>query len=132
MIRKANNNDGEIREIYELIKAASEKNSILPRSEQEIADVIDCFYVAEEDGKIAGCCAIEIYSPKLAEVRSLAVVPEYQGKDLGSHLVKECVAEAAEKGIYEVLAITDKDAFFEKMGFNKTLNGQWAMFMKFR
>jgi len=79
-----------------------------------------------------GCCAIEIYNSKLAEVRSLVVLPEYQGRGIGGELVKGCVREARRKGVLEVITITDKDVFFEKNGFNKFLNGQWAMFVKLK
>ncbi len=132
MIRKANNSKEDIEAIYEIISVAARENLILPRTVEEIGEVIEGFFVAVEDGCVVGCCAIEIYNEKLAEIRSLAVLPEYQKNGFGQRLVNACVAFAIDRGIREVLTITDKDAFFEKSGFLKTLNGQWAMFMKLK
>ncbi len=130
MLRKAKNTIEDIDFVFSLISFAAKNGKVLPRSKDEIKKVIKNFYVFETDGKVVGCCSLEIYSPKLAEIRSLVVTPQYQGKSIGRQLVNACVREATEKKIYEVLAITDKDVFFEKMGFSKCLNGQWPMFLK--
>jgi amino-acid N-acetyltransferase len=130
MIRKAKDTIEDRDAIYKLVQSAAATRKVLPRSNEEIKKAIHGFYVYEENKKIVGCCALEIYSQKMAEVRSLVVDPNYQGKNIGRQLVNACVAEAKEKKIYEVLAITDKDMFFEKMGFSKCLNGQWPMFLK--
>lgn len=132
MIRKAVKTEGDINSIYELLTVAARDNLVLPRSIDELTGVVDSFFVAVEEGKIVGCCAIEIYNEKLAEIRSLVVAEEFQGVGIGQKLVDTCIAQAIESGIYEVLTITDKDSFFEKSGFRKTLNGQWAMFMKLK
>lgn len=131
MIRRAKNKEEEIGAIYNLINDAAIKGSILARSHDEIGEVINGFYVAVEDERIVGCCAIEVYNRKLAEIRSLVVVSEYRGRGIAKRLVEACLEDAREKGVMEVITITDKDAFFEKTGFKKVLNGQWAMFVKF-
>lgn len=87
----------------------------------------DAFFLAEEDGAIVGCCALEIYSQRLAEVRSLAVMQEHQGKGIASALVDACVARAKERGVYEVLSITGAPAFFEKHGFNTFHSEKYAL-----
>lgn len=130
MIRKAQNTQKEREVIYQLIQAAAKSGKILSRSRREIADVLGSFYVAIVDDAIVGCCALEIYSKKLAEIRSLAVSPKHQNKGIGTQLVAACVKEAKQKKIYEILSITDKDVFFEKLGFNKCLNGQWPLFYR--
>ena len=85
------------------------------------------FFVAEEDGTIVGCCALEIYSQRLAEIRSLAVHADHQGKGIASALVDACVAWAQEKQVYEVLSITGTPAFFEKHGFGTFHNEKYAL-----
>lgn len=128
MIRKARNAD--IDSVYKLIFEAAKIGKILPRSKEELKKVIHHFYVYEMDGIVVGCCALEVYSKKLAEIRSLVVADNYKKQGIGRALVEACLAEAKVKQIFEVLAITDKDAFFEKLGFKKELNGQWPMFLK--
>ena len=76
------------------------------------------FFVAEEEGHIVGCCALEVYSQRLAEVRSLAVIEEYRGQGIASQLVAACLTEARKRGIYEVLTITGTPPLFEKQGFD--------------
>jgi GNAT superfamily N-acetyltransferase len=49
------------------------------------------FFVAEEKCEVVGCCAIEIYSPKIAEVRSLAVRKDFRGKGIATRLINACV-----------------------------------------
>ena len=128
MIRPATTKD--IPEIKKLIDWAAENHKVLSRDEDELHQVIHNFFVWIEEDAIIGCCSLEIYNKKLAEVRSLVIRDLHQGKGIGRALVDACIHRAKEKGVYEVLTITDKDAFFEKLGFNKCLDDQWALFMK--
>lgn len=131
-IRRAEKKGEDINSIFQIISNAASAGKILPRAKKEIEEVIGSFFVAETDGKIAGCCCLEIYNKKLAEIRSLAVLPEFQSRGLGKRLVDACIKRAKDEGIYEILTISDKDVFFEKSGFGKCLNGQWALFMKLK
>lgn len=85
------------------------------------------FFVAEEQRKIIGCCALEIYSQRLAEIRSLAVVKEFQGKGIATALVERCLEAAKGKGVYEVLAITGANSLFGKHGFGTFNNEKYAL-----
>ncbi len=128
MLRTAEPKD--IPEMKKLIDFAALSHKLLPRSEEELNGVIDCFFVWTKDNIIIGCCSLEVYSQKLAEIRSLVVDETYRKKGIGKALVKACLQKAHELKIYEVLTITEKDVFFEKMGFSKCLGGQWALFMR--
>lgn len=120
----------DILEIKKLIDWAAAHHKILPRDEDELKKVIPSFFVWTENGSIVGCCSLEVYSQKLAEIRSLVVSEKHRNKGIGKALVQASLKRAKEQNIYEVLTITEKDQFFEKMGFNKTLGGQWALFMR--
>ena len=74
--------------------------------------------------RIVGFAALEIYSRKLAEVRSLAVAEAYRGRGVGRELVARCVGLARERGVLEVMAITSTDGFFRACGFDFTLPGE--------
>ena len=67
---------------------------------------------------------IEVYSRKLAELRSLCVAPEWQGRGIGRRLVERCLALARERLVFEVMAITSQDQFFRACGFDFTLPGE--------
>ena len=92
----------------------------------------DSFFVAEENGKVIGCCALEVYSPKIAEVRSLAIAKEWQGKGIAKRLVEKCVERAKEMGVYQVLAITGNPTFFDKFGFHTFNQEKYAVFTYLR
>lgn len=129
MIRRAKKRD--ITAVKELIDEMATRGKLLPRSRRDIEKVIHHFYLYEVDGVIVGCCALEVYSRKLAEIRSLAVHTEHQNKRIGSLLVTACIREAKHKKIYEVLCVTDQVTFFERRGFSKQLGpDQYPMFIK--
>jgi N-acetylglutamate synthase-like GNAT family acetyltransferase len=93
-------------------------------SSEELDLLVGDGFVAEEEGRIVGFAALEVYSKKLAELRSLAVAPGYQGLGLGRRLVEACVGRAREKNVLEVMAITSSDEFFLACGFDFTLPGE--------
>lgn len=97
---------------------------ILRRTFSELQSLIPSYVVAEADDKIVGCVVLEIYSPKLAEIRSLVVAPDYHGKGIGKRLVNACVESATKQGVFEVMAITSEDLFFQSCGFDFTLPGE--------
>lgn len=109
--------------IHRLVKANPDKllQKNLPRAGE--------FFVAkDEKKKIIGCCALAVYSKRLAEVRSLAVSDEHRGKGIGTALVERCMEEAKRKKIYEVLTITSEKRLFEKQGFDTFNEEKYALF----
>lgn len=115
MVRKANTND--ISDIMRLVDVYAGKGDLLPLRSQEISDRIDDFYVCEQGGQIAGVCSLFVYGTDLAEIRSLAVWPEYQGKGIGRAVTEACIAAAKGLPIRRVFALTYTPAFFERLGF---------------
>lgn len=106
---------------------------LLPRTLDELAELLDTGFIAVKDGRIVGFAALEIYSPKLAELRSLAVDPAYQGQGIGSRLVEECLKLARRRRVFEVMAITSSEQFFRQCGFDFTLPGEKkALFLQTR
>jgi amino-acid N-acetyltransferase len=131
IVRPATQADITALEIF--IKPFVEDGKLLRRTYDELADLLEEFFVAELSSEIVGCAALEIYSPKLAEIRSLAVSPTVQGMGVGRHLVNACVARAHERKILEVMAITSSEAFFKACGFDFTLPGEKkALFIQTR
>lgn len=115
--------------IHEFVLA----NRLLPRTEEELDDLIAFGFVAEHKQRLAGFAALEVYSPKLAEIRSLAVHSDFQGAGVGKQLVECCVDLARRKNVLEVMAITSSEGFFLSCGFDFTLPGEKkALFMQTR
>ncbi len=75
MIRKAKSKD--IKAIHGLLQYYGTKGDLLPRPLSELYDHLRDFsvFVSPED-QIIGCCALQFCWEDLAEIRSLAVMPE--------------------------------------------------------
>jgi amino-acid N-acetyltransferase len=117
----------------QLIQPQIEQHVLLPRTIDELALLLENYVVADDHGRIVGCAALEIYSSKLAELRSLVVAPEYRGQGLGKRLVEAVLEAARSEEILEVMAITASEDFFRSCGFDYTLPGQKkALFFKTR
>ena len=86
------------------------------------------FFVAELDGRVVGCCALQIYSRRLGEVRSLAIHPEFRGMGIGRKLVSACQARARERRVKQLLAVTSEVMFFECCGFKTFFGERIALF----
>jgi len=114
---KATLND--IKDMQSLVLDEVKKGVILFRSDDEVATNIRSYTLAKDNEKVVGYVALHIHSPKLAEVRSLIVDENYQGKGIGKELVKRCIKEAKDIGIKELFTLTYKKEFFEKVGFEE-------------
>ena len=124
MLRKAQLAD--IPNIQRLINDNLDK--LLPRKDEEVLELLDTFWVVEDGGEIVGCCCLEVYSPKIAELRSLAVRDGVRGEGYGKMLVEAAVNEAKSRNIRQILVVTSTRDFFEKVGFGECLNEKYALF----
>jgi len=102
-----------------LVDHWAEHGENLPRSREDIMKAILDFGVAVVDGKVVGCAALWIYTPQLAEIRSLGVHPEFQGKGVGQGLVRYFLQLADQLHIPKVFVLTRAPKFFEKAGFRQ-------------
>ncbi len=119
--------------LQDFIRPFVESDRLLPRTTGELTSLIEHGFIAELQNRIAGFAALEIYSAKLAEVRSLAVAPIHQGRGIGRRLIDACIERAKEHSVLEVMAITATEEFFQRCGFDYTLPGQKkALFIQTR
>ncbi len=116
-IRKAKVND--VARIKELITFYASRGVMLHRSLSEIYESLRDYWVCEQDGEVAGCVALHVDWEDLAEIRSLAVVENEQGRGIGTRLLRRCVREAKELGIPRIFALTYVPVFFEENGFRR-------------
>jgi len=116
LVRKAKVKD--VPHIFQILQQYALQGILLPRGLHSIYENLRDFFVYEENGEIIGICSLHIYWENLAEIKSLAVLPEHKGKGIGTTLVKECINEAKELGIKKVFALTYVPQFFEKFGFS--------------
>lgn len=114
-IRNAQTSDATA--INALIASHAEVERMLFRCVADIYEYLQTFQVAEIDGKVVGCCALQVVWSDLGEIKSLAVDTDYFGKGVGKDLVKSSVAKGLELGLKKVFTLTLEPVFFEKAGF---------------
>ncbi len=114
-IRSAKIADAEV--IYSLINSYAERDKMLFRSRADIYENLQSFIVVEDDGRVVGCCSLDIIWADLAEVRSLAVDAASKGAGVGRMLVAGAIDKAGSLGVVRVFALTLDAAFFQKLGF---------------
>ena len=114
-IRSARISDVEA--IHTLISSYAERDRMLFRSMADIYENLQTFTVAETDGAVVGCCALEIVWADLAEVKSLAVDKKNKEQGLGRRLVAAAIDQARGLGVPRVFALTLEPEFFERLGF---------------
>ena len=125
--------------LYELIKTFSDRKLMLPLSQDEIFHRAQAFRIiviprsettsgSSKSGllradalamtsQVIASAHLDIFTPVLAEIKSLAVADEYQGKGYGRKLVENCEAEARTLGIEKVFVLTYQEEFFKKLGY---------------
>jgi amino-acid N-acetyltransferase len=123
----------DIDQLDRFIQPFVDEGRLLPRTPEELTELVRHGFVAERNGALVGFCALEVYSRKLGEIRSLAVIPELRGRGVGRLLVAACVQRATDLHVLEVMAITSSDEFFRSCGFDFTLPGEKkALFLQTR
>ena len=136
MIRQALPSDAAA--IHALMRPYVMQRLLLARTAAEIIELTRHGFVAnrcdsEEETQLVGFSAVEIYSPKLAELQCLAVHHDFHGAGVGRALVAQCVARARNLNVMEMLAISSSEQFLQSCGFDYALPDQKkALFCQLR
>lgn len=109
----------DARAISNLVNYWAEQGLMLHRSLESAYESLRDFSVAENDGSIVGCVALDVYWGDLAEIRSLAVAPDAKGTGVGRALVEAALRDAESLGISRVFAMTYEKPFFARLGFEE-------------
>ena len=118
MLRTRNAILPDVERIHEIITPYAQKGTLLPRTISELCENVRDFVVAEHDGRVIGCGALHLYGLHLAEIRTIAVVPEGKSLGAGRKLVEALLAESERNHAGCVCLFTRIPEFFAHMGFN--------------
>jgi amino-acid N-acetyltransferase len=124
-IRKARISD--VQELLGLVNDFASQNLMLPRGPQYLYENIRDFVVIEDDsraGKIVACGSLHVLWDDMAEVRSMAIHPDYQKRGLGRRLLEFLKQEAAQLGVKQVFTFTLSEEFFARFGFTRKLRDE--------
>ncbi len=103
--------------IHALIANYAAQGVLLPRTLAEICENVRDFTVIEQRREVIACGALHVYGPHLAEVRSVVVAPQHQGRGAGRKLIEALLKEARQHAIAQVCLFTRSPEFFGKLGF---------------
>jgi amino-acid N-acetyltransferase len=92
---------------------------LLDKATVTLYEDIQEFWVAErdQDGTVVGCGALHVMWHDLAEVRTLAVDPQQQGKGVGHLVLEKLLDTAGWLGVRRIFCLTFEVNFFAKHGF---------------
>ncbi|MBE9543395.1 MAG: N-acetyltransferase [Proteobacteria bacterium] len=123
----------DVEEILELVNGFAASNLMLPRGPQYLYENIRDFVIASDPNVpvysmtetrevlnlIVACGSLHVLWEDIAEVRALAIHPDYQHLGLGSKLVEYMKKEARRLGIHRLFTFTMTEEFFSSLGFKK-------------
>ena len=121
MVRRARTPD--VRAIRSLVEPMAASRRIVAKDAVAYYEAVHEFKVVELDHEIVGCGALHVMWEDLAEVRTVAVRPEFKGRGLGSAVLRALLQDARDLGVQRVFCLTFETAFFGRHGF-RPIDGQ--------
>jgi amino-acid N-acetyltransferase len=109
----------DIEKIHEIIEHYANNKKMLHRSLNTLYEDIQEFIVFEDKKKVIACGALHVSWEDLAEIKSLAVLAEYQKQGLGRKIVNNLQENAKDLGINKVFVLSFNPEFFVKLGYKK-------------
>lgn len=108
----------DVREIQRLVEPLVNRRILLGKDSVVFYEAIQEFVMADDaDGRPIGCGALHVMWEDLAEIRTLAVEPEWLHRGVGHALLERLEAEARALGLKRLFCLTFETAFFERHGF---------------
>jgi amino-acid N-acetyltransferase len=116
-VRRARTSD--VPSVRRLVDPYVSEGILLDKATVTFYEAIQEFWVAErdEDARVVGCGALHVMWEDLAEVRTLAVDPEFQGTGIGHQVLDTLLRTARWLGVRRVFCLTFEVDFFGKHGF---------------
>ena len=103
--------------IHALIRHYSQKGILLPRTKRDLRKTMRDFRVISDDARMLACAVLHLYTPTVAELRSLAAAPDLHDAGLGRVIVEALLEEARARDFEMVFAFTYETQFFARLGF---------------
>ena len=116
-IRPAKTSD--IKAIRTIIDTYSLQRRLLSKETVMLYEDVQEFFVAEKDNKVIGCGALHVLWEDLGEVRTVAVVEEFRGQNIGHQIMSAVIDRAQSLGLKRLFCLTFETGFFGKHGFTE-------------
>ena len=117
LVRGAKTSD--IKKIRLIVDMYASERKLLSKETVTLYENVQEFTVAEVNGEVIGCGALHVLWEDLAEVRTVAVIKEWQGKKVGHEILENILSKAKELGVKKVFCLTFETKFFGAHGFTE-------------
>ena len=108
---------GDVRAIRGMVDAYAPNGRLLSKATVTLYEDVQEFLVADAGDEVVGCGALHVMWEDLAEVRTLAVHPDYRRSGVGSKILSAQLERARNLGIKRVFCLTFETEFFGRHGF---------------
>ena len=109
----------DVESVHRIVNQYAEQGLMLARSRNAIYETLRDFVLAEQDGEVVGVGALHMVWDELAEIRAMAVAPEFTGRGIGMAIVEQLAEDARELGVKTLYTLTYQPVFFAKAGFHE-------------
>lgn len=97
----------------------------LDNPRESVIDSSGQIFFALVDGVVVGTVALIRLNYDVVELAKMAVSPDYQGYNIGSRLIRECIAHARREGMSYIVLESNRKLFaainlYRKFGFRET------------
>lgn len=110
----------DVENIHKLLNDYAREGLMLPRARNAIYENLRDYIIAVENNRFLGCGALHFVWDRLAEIRSLAVVPNLKCTGIGRDLVRRLEQEGIARGVTMFFALTYQEGFFAKCDYIET------------
>jgi amino-acid N-acetyltransferase len=108
----------DVRAIRDLVAPYADERILLAKEMVGYYESVQEFLVAEAGGELVGCGALHVLWEDLAEVRTLAVAPQWRGRGVGHALLAGLLDRARALGLRRLFCLTFEVDFFRAHGFH--------------
>jgi amino-acid N-acetyltransferase len=110
---------GDVEAIHKLVNDYAQQGVMLPRSRNSIYETLRDVIIAEEEGRLVGVGSLHLSWDALAEVRALAIAPDFHRRGIGRQIVEALLVEGRALGVKTFFTLTYQPEFFGTLGFSE-------------
>ena len=110
---------GDVEAIHKLVNDYAQQGVMLPRSRNSIYETLRDVIIAEEDDRLVGVGSLHLSWDALAEVRALAIAPDFHRQGIGRQIVEALLVEGRALGVKTFFTLTYQPEFFGTLGFSE-------------
>ena len=110
---------GDVRAIRAMVDSYAPNGRLLSKATVTLYEDVQEFLVAVQGDEVVGCGALHVMGEDLAEVRTLAVHPDFRRSGVGSKILAAQIERARSLGIKRVFCLTFETEFFGRHGFRE-------------